>query len=420
MPSTIRKLARRLSDDLPLLIIGNGVEAVFRFGAFVLWSQALGPAGVGQVATVIAVTQLLAQVTEVGIDTTVLSLVSKANSRGLARKAAALSRAGFQLQAALAGIVLAGGALLAWPLAELYLGHSDLLLAVLLGFLGLAISRLALFCLAVLRAYQRFRAYTLSGVASAALLLVLTFVLYQLDVLDVTVVLLLTVVVIPLSRLLFVLPLVPAGVLGIRGVHPARRARLLRFTRWVFGTALGQSTVRRLNILYLQALAGDAAVGYLHTGYRYTDFLTLLFTPLNRYLLPRFAAAREPHAIRAVLASTYRWLAWLWLLVPVAWLLSPLIEMVQGPAWAPVLPVFLLLVVSRLTNFMGVPLSHALLALQQPRIEAALWGVFLAAFVVLAWLPIGAFGAMGCALVMLTIGIVKLLVLGLALRRALA
>ena len=89
-----RRLRAILVGDLQTLMFGNGLQAVLRFGAFVLWSQALGPKGAGIFASVQAATRLASQVVDLGIDVGVISLASKEYGRGDVDGATRLCRAG--------------------------------------------------------------------------------------------------------------------------------------------------------------------------------------------------------------------------------------------------------------------------------------------------------------------------------------
>ena len=110
--SWLRGVAR--PGDLPTLTAGQAVESALRLVAFIVWSQALGPAAVGMFASVVAMTHLMTQLSQLGIDTSVISLASKELPSN-PQRAHELCRAGFNLQLWISVCVL-GLAAIASPL----------------------------------------------------------------------------------------------------------------------------------------------------------------------------------------------------------------------------------------------------------------------------------------------------------------
>ena len=99
------RLGTLLAGDLQVMAVGNVFESGLRFLAFVIYARALTPAGIGVVVTITAMTQLLSQTTQLGIDTSVISLGSKEFARGNFRQLGAVCRSGLWLHVLL-GVVL--------------------------------------------------------------------------------------------------------------------------------------------------------------------------------------------------------------------------------------------------------------------------------------------------------------------------
>jgi O-antigen/teichoic acid export membrane protein len=387
-----------LAGDLQIMMVGNGVEAAMRFAAFVAYSHALGPAGVGLVASVVALTQLASQVLDLGTDTSVISLGSRELGRGDLERTAEICRAGWNLQLWIGAGLFAVGLAAAPLLARGYYGEPSLAPTIALGFAGVLVTRLADLNQSILRTYQRFRAYALSGLVATTCYLGAIAALAYARRLSVGTVVGLIMLGGPLVRLVVSAVAVPRGILR-PGVPPrAVLLRILGFGKWIYGTALAEAGTRRINVLFLQAFAGSAAAGYFDAASRYADFLSLIFDPLRKYLVPKFTALSDRRRIAEALRRTYRWLAWTVLLVPAAWLvIRPIVLHLQGEPWLPIVVPFRILVLAILVMVLARPLTYALFAVGRPHLQTWTQLALAAAFVPAAMWAIPRWGASGSA-----------------------
>jgi PST family polysaccharide transporter len=392
-----------LSGDLQVLMLGNGLEAAMRFAAFVIYSHALGPAGVGLVASVLALTRLASQALELGIDTSVISLGSKEFGRGELARADQLCLAGFNLHLWIGAALLAAGLAASPLLAAGYYADPSLTPTLMVAFAGILVGRLADYNQSVLRTYQKFRPYAAAGVVAALFLLVSVTALALAHRLSVFAVVTLSLMLAPLVKFWASFPAVPAGVLRPRRPPPGTLSGIVGFGKWVYVTTLAESGVLQVNVLLLQALAGSEAAGHFHAAWRYADLLSLIFEPLRKYLVPKFTALPDHRRIRDALRGTYRWLSWTLLALPAAWLLGrPVILRVQGgEAWAPTVAVFQVLIVAVLVALLAKPLTYALFSAGRPEIQAWIQLGLLAAFAASAWWVIPRWGAQGSAMMFL-------------------
>ncbi len=395
------RLGAYLPGDLQVMAAGNAFESGLRFLAFVIYARALTPAGLGVVAAITALTQLLSQTTQFGIDTSVISIGSKELARGDEERLEAVCRSGLWLHILFAGALSVLGMVLAPNLAAAYFDDPALSRALVVAFAGIVVSRLASYLLSVLRTYQRFVSYAVSGLASAIFLFAGVVVLDSLGRLTILSVVTLVLLGAPFVKLLVALFGTPGATLrlGRRGV-PFRE--ILHFGKWIWGSALLESAVTRVNVLLLSAYAGDAATGYFALATRFADFLSLIFEPVRKYLLPKFTALRDPAAITRAIRRTYSRLAWTLLILPVAWLLArPVILLIEGPEWAAAVIVFQILVAARLLFVLSKPLAFVTFALGRPQIQTLVHFVGLVFYAAAAVWLIPRLGAVGSALCML-------------------
>jgi O-antigen/teichoic acid export membrane protein len=419
-PPRASRLGSLLTGDLQILMIGNGAEAAMRFAAFVVYSHALGPAGVGLVASLVALTQLTSQLLDLGTDTSVIALGSKELGRGDLVRAAELCRAGFNLQVWVgAGLLLLGCA--ASPLlARRYYADPALATTLLVAFAGVFVKRLADINQSILRTYQRFRAYAVAGVVAVAFHLGSIVALALAGRLSAAAVVLVTMLLTPVVLFAVSAAAMPHGILRL-GVPPrASVVAIVGFGKWIYGTALAESGRRRVNVLLLQSLAGSAAAGYFEAASRYADFLSLIFDPVRRYLVPLFTALADRERIVRALVRTYRWLAWTILLLPAAWLASRTVVLaVQGAEWLPIVMPFRLLVAGLLVMLLARPLTYALFALGRPHVQTWTQAALFAAFVPAAAWAIPRWGASGSAAVILALELVAAAIFATRTSRAL-
>lgn len=408
-----------LRGDLQIMMVGNAFESGLRFFAFVIYSRALTPAGLGIVAAIIALTQLLTQLTQFGIDTSVISLGSKEFARGDPARAAAICRSGLWLHLLFGGAVSLLGVALSSTVAGTYFGEPALREALIVAFAGILVTRLASYLLSVLRTYQRFVNYAVSGLASAIFLFAGVLWLNARGGLTVLSVVALVLLGAPAVKLLVGLLGAPFAVLCLhRPGAPFRE--ILSFGKWIWGTALLEAAVRRANVLLLLAFVGEAATGYFAMATRFAEFLQLVFEPVRKYLLPKFTALGDVASIARALRTTYSRLAWTLLFVPVAWLLArPVILAIEGAEWEPAILVFQILVLARLLFLLSKPLAFVTFALKRPQVQTLVHLIGLLCFAAAAVPLIPRWGAVGSAVCMLWFSLVILVSFIMYTRRVL-
>jgi O-antigen/teichoic acid export membrane protein len=314
---------------------------------------------------------------------------------------------------------VAGVSILAVPaLAAGYFEDPLLTRTLLIAFAGSLVLRLSEYAMSVLRTYQRFRFHAAAGLAATAFLLLGSVVLSVTGQVSVYTIVALLVFWTPAVKLVVSFAGTPGALLSM-GRPDARSMRgVLSFGKWVWGTQLLESGVRRVNVLLLQAFAGNVATGYFHMGSRYAEFLALIFQPLRKYLLPKFTALETLAETGRALRRTYAWLAWTLLLIPPAWILAgPVITLAQGPEWLPAVALFRILVVSRLLFLLSKPMTFVLFSLGLPQAQTMLHLLSAGVYLVAAVMLIPAEGATGAAYAMLLFSVTVLLSLAWYVRR---
>jgi O-antigen/teichoic acid export membrane protein len=412
------KLKDYLSGDLQVLMIGNVFESAMRFAAFVVYSQALSADDLGLVAAVMAIVYLLTDLTSFGIDASVISLGSKAFGGGDRERLIRLCQSGLWLHL-LFGVSLSGAACaLAPTLGTAYFDDPALTGGLIVAFVGSLFLRLSEYALSILRTYQRFKYHAVSGLVAAVVVLGGAVFLAVNDGVSVFSVLALVMFVTPLVKLIVGLAGTPLEFLKLRLPQAGRMREVLHFGKWIWGTNLLESGVRRANILLLQAFAGNAVTGYFHVAGRYVEFLSLVFQPLRKYLLPKFTALRERAEIARMLRRTYALLAWTLLLIPAAWIFAgPVITFAQGPEWRAAVPLFRIIIVARLVFLLTKPMTFVLFSLGRPRVQTWLHLMAAVVYLICAIVLIPLHGASGSAFSLVVFSVTVFVSLAWYLRR---
>ncbi|MCP3980227.1 MAG: oligosaccharide flippase family protein [bacterium] len=392
------RLRKYLSGDLQTMLIANSFESGMRFGAFVVYSAVLGADLLGVVTTITALVQLATSLTQVGIDSSVISLGSKHYGAGEQERLLRLCHSGAWLHVVLGLIVSVPGLLLAAPLARIYLEDPGQVAALTLAFVGIFVTRLAAYVLSVLRTYQKFRHYAVAGLASAFVLLTGVAWLFATDGIDVLGIVVLTLLVAPAVKLVVGALGVPAAIFRPQLPSRERVREILSFGKWIWGTSLLDSGVRRVNILLLTSLAGFQATGYFQMASRLAEFLSLIFEPVRKYLLPKFTAIADRPAMRRALSKTYSRLGWTVLILPPAWILAaPAMRIFPGAEWMPAVFLFQVLIAARLLFLLSKPLAFVLFSLKRPEVQTYLHLLGMVIYMASAAFLIPQYGAAGAA-----------------------
>jgi len=317
------------------------------------------------------------------------------------------------------GIVVAGTAcLLAPALAAGYLEDPLLARTLIVAFAGSLFVRLSEYGLSVLRTYQRFRSHAVAGIGSTSFLLLGSLFLLFTDRINVLSVVALLLLWTPLIKLVLGFLATPRDFLKVRLPESETARRVLGFGKWVWGANALESGVRRINVLLLQAFAGNEATGFFHMGSRYAEFLALIFQPVRKYLLPKFTALETLGEMARLLRRTYAWLAWTLLLIPIAWILAaPVLTFAQGAEWLPAAELFRILVLARLAFLLSKPMTFVLFSLHEPRAQTMLHLLSAVVYLVVAMILIPALGATGGAYSLLVFSVTLLVSLAWYVRR---
>ncbi len=399
-----------------MVVTGAGLARLaLGFVASVVVARALGPADFGVYAVLAATVGIVGAIAEGGLTEAAVQRMAGA-APGPAR--AERGRAFFWVRLAAATVVIAVGCAVAGPLARTVLGLPDDGTLVRWALLGIVATALSGAVSAILQAsghFGRMSTLTLTNAAATSALALLLAWLHQLTLLSALIVL-----GIGTSLLSFAVGwwMLPRGSASL--APPARptlsfEARaLFRTGRWLWIASMCAVLTANLDVLLLNMWGTLATVGIYALALNLALKADVVNQSLYTVLLPTASTLREPSAIaRYVKGGLVRSGVVVALLLPLFVLAEPFILIVYGPAYAPAVGIFRLLLGVVLFDVLATPALLLPLSFNRPQLLAAADGARAATLglVGVALIPtVGALGAVGARFAARVVGAVLVLV----------
>ena len=299
--------------------------------------------------------------------------------------------------------VVAGGALLAVPLARWVLGYPDIVVLVAVAFVGVGATAASGALTAVLQATGRFGRLSLVILVNSGLTAILSLALAgsgQLTLLSAILVLGAGTSVVSLVLGWHFLP-------WLDGLLPrpplpklrAEAAALFRFGRWLWVADLLATVTAQLDVLLINVWSGLPVVGAYALALNLASKADVVNHSLYTVLLPTASSLRGPAEVRryvrrSVLRSGVIGLAF----VPLFPLAGPLITLFYGPAYHAAIVLFQLLLAVVLFDVVATPLTLLAFSAERPGLVASADALRLAVLVLVGFWLIPTHGALGAVI----------------------
>jgi O-antigen/teichoic acid export membrane protein len=400
-----------------IVLAGNGASAVLGFAAFVLLARNLSPASFGTLAPMISILDISQIFMDMVIGGSTLAFASRYVKSDAARADMAFKIA-FWARAALAGVLLVCGWLLAPWLSTLLFDDTAWTFQLRLAFIGVTGVAVYTSCISVLQARQLF--LRLAGVImykNIFRLAGIALVLYigVLSIESAVWVLVLSILVAALMCLATDSP----AYLKRKGFDRSVARELLETNKWMLVLVLILVAGARLDVFMLTSLSTTVEVGHYAAAFQLCSVVAILGQTLITTLFPEVASFTEHDQIRRYVLRYLRLVPLL--LVPIVFfvVISPmLVQTVLGKQYAEASSVFSVLLVVGFVTMLSNPLLMALFPLGMVRFLALANALQVAARVVFNMIFLPAYGALGAAAVDLTTKLIMVaLVLAYILRR---
>ena len=356
------------AKDSGILFAASVVNAALGLLTTLVASRSLGPAGFGILGTFIAISTTLIGITNLGLDTAAIKLISSYRQTD-ARRAAVIMKVILRLEIASGLLIAVIGLAFSRQIAEL-LGGTNLTLAVRLAFVAAAFGSAAAFVVPFFTAYRQFgrsAIVSISGVVvrTVAVLALVAFVG-------------LTVKNALWAHCLAPIVLLAVGFATVPRDYRVRASRdesrqafseVYHFSKWILLSYVATVITSRVDVYLLLRLKGEASVGYYSVALQLNMVFPMLVGALTTALLPRVTEYRTRAELSEYLRRVVTGGGMLIVaLVPVVVLSGPLIDLLFGSRFENSVTPFQIMFAGYLISLVANPISLVLYAGNRPRL----------------------------------------------------
>lgn len=393
----MRGLRSRLAKAGGLVLSATILSGAMGVAALLLTIRHLSLEAFGVLTVALTTMQLVGMSSNFGLNETLITLVSRAESSEQRDDVKKCLSAILQLRLIITAVVITAGFLLARPIAEHFFHQPELGVPLRLSVLGACGVSLCQFSLTALQASRSYVRYAVVGLVRSSSILMALAVLAAFGHLTLTTALIVNVSA-PFLAFATSPSLATLGLMKIDGSLPQFIRQIWGFSKWISVQNLCSMFFGRVEIYLLMAFASPTAVGIYSVAFKLCGGILILAATNHTVLFPEVACrAGTPELSSFVRRS----LGVLTILSGLVWgvgvLASPLIPTLLGAQYAASVPIFLILLSARALCIPLTPLSLLFFATDQTR-SGAHYALFqLLVLVGVGLLLIPNYGAEGAA-----------------------
>ncbi|OGM31298.1 hypothetical protein A2803_03845 [Candidatus Woesebacteria bacterium RIFCSPHIGHO2_01_FULL_44_21] len=390
------KTLRQSSITFGGSLVNGTLGAVF----FILVARNLGPAAFGVFSLAVAVSTLLGDVADLGVNTGIVRFVGKF-AHSDPSKALKFLKLGLEIKVSLGLGVVVLGYVAAPLLATLVFQKPEITQALRLSFVGVGGMLLFTFTSASLQAYQKFWHWSALYVFTNALRLVFLFALISLQSINITNSLV-TYISIPFLGFVvgsFFTPV--AKFLSLKGEFKVA-SQFFDYNKWVALSAVISAVSSRLDTFISARLLTEGELGIYSASNQLVQVVPQLIGALGTVIAPKMSAMAT-NAFPKYLQKTQILVLIIALLglfgIPVAQVLIPLF---YGSEFVGSVPIFIILLLAMLVFLIALPVHLAVYYhYGRPKLFFYIGLGHFAISLVVGWFMISKFGGIGAALTVL-------------------
>jgi O-antigen/teichoic acid export membrane protein len=416
-------MARPMAIQLAQVTGGNVIGNALNLAGGVLVGWSLGKELFGLYGVLQGAMMLIAQLSDFGLNTTIVKYYRELQNENRPDSAEALLRRSLWLRIGLVSIVAGTVAALAGPIARHLMNSPEMAGLLRLACLGALGTSVWMFCQASMQARGRFGWYGLLTTANHALRLSLLVILFFAGRLN-------------LSSAVVVLMAIPFfGSLGASLLWPhefwaariapeelsERTGAILRFSKWIFLSTAITAIIMQIDRFLLLPLAGEGEAGVYQMANYLAQGFPLITAAVSTVFLPKLAATRKRSEMLRM--TRYFVLAAPALAIAagaVMLLAALLVPHIRQGEYAASAPVFNWMVAGFAISIIVNPLSFFCLAFDRAWWLTAMNAAQLVMNVALGLLLMPRYGALAAGFASFAIRLFALVLLALAFRRLLA
>lgn len=380
-----------------VIFLGSTTRLVLGFVASVLIARELGPAVFGVYVILAAVSSLAGALADLGLSESAVQRIASLGTKDPA-KARERGQTFFWLRLGAALLLLAGGGLLSGPLSMgIGIPHQEALLT--LALVGVVATAMSGSVSTLLQAMGRFGSITLVMLTNAVLTVLLAGILIQGGELTIITALVVLGVGTSLASFVVGLRLLPPG--WLPGLPSGRLFRsearaLLRFGLWLWVGGVLAMLATQIDLLLLNRWLDPATLGAYGLALNLASKVDVVQHSLYTALLPAASAARGEETVDSyVKRGLIRGALLAVALLPLFPLADPLILFFYGPAYAPAVLLFRLLLGVAIFDLLVSPLLLLAFTFNRPRLLAGADAVRVGTLTTLAIVLIPGYGPIG-------------------------
>ena len=398
LKTTLKNIStHKVTTNTFILSSGRFVASALGFLIGMLVARTLGPADFGIFSIALAVFEIAVVFTEIGIG---ISLVRFVPMYSIKDKELAdyYLKVGFWLLLGSAFVVAGVGLILSPTIAIRIYNKPQLVLPIRLGFVAVIGGITWSYLLSSLHAREFFSRYAAFSVIIGALKLGVIGLLVYLAAITIANVLLVYIL-IPVVGFVLGMIYTPTPLLRAKGRLKETIRNLLDFSKWIFLIDFFLMLSSRIDLLILGYFVKDEVLGYCCMAYYLISMFTILTSSLVNVLLPYVCKFDTMEQIREYVRKIPKvTFSCALVLLPIIFIIGPIILLVVGPDYGPSILIFQLMFLGFLVTFIVDPIYLVAYSVNKPRLLSLLCIIRLILSTSTNLLLIPPYGALGAAI----------------------
>jgi O-antigen/teichoic acid export membrane protein len=386
----------KITTNTFVLSVGRFVTSALGLLIGMLVARTLGAADFGIFSIAMAVFEIAVVFTEIGIGISLVRFVPMYSVED-SEQADYYLKVGFWTLLCSAFLVTSLGLMLSPTIAVRIYHKPQLVLPIRLGFVAVLGGILWSYLLSSFHAREFFSRYAVFSVIVGLLKLGVIGALVYLAAMTVTNVLI-TYILLPVVGFVLGMIYTPTRLFSAKGKLKETIRSLINFSKWIFLMDFLFMLSNRIDLLILGYYVKDEVMGHYSMAYMIISIFTILTSSLVNVLLPYVCKFNSMEQIREYVRKIPKiTFVCALVLLPVIFIMGPVIRLVLGQEYAPSILIFQVMFFGFLVSFIVDPIYLVAYAVNKPRILSMLCVVRLMLSAGSNILLIPRYGALGAA-----------------------
>ncbi len=379
--------------------VGTAANGLLGLLFYIIVARSLGPASYGILAVAISAVAVIADVADLGVDTTLLRFVSKYRAED-PHTALKFVKLGLKFKLIVWIVLLITGWMIVPQIAQFVFLKPELTFPLRLSLIGAGGAMVFSLVTHAIQAYEKFWVWSFVNIGSNAIRLLAIVLLVVFGFLD-TSSALLVYIAIPFAGFFIALFFLPKF-LFIKKTSSVSE-EFIRYSKWVALVGILSATAARLDTFISARLLSVADVGIYSAAVQLSIIVPQLVFALATVVAPKLSGMNTPEKAIAYLKKTQilvtaMFIAGL-LISPAAFLVIPVI---YGQSYTAAVIPFMVLFAGQLIFLLALPVHQSIYYyFSKPNIFSYVSAGQLVITAVVGWLLISSYGILGAALTVL-------------------